>query len=482
MKNRNIYQNQSQELLHLFADARSNHKVMCAPMDFAKNDHLVMFCNGYGDILRKPFSVKNTPEGIAYVNDQVMRSCRKHGIKKQHVFFGGEDANSFAKNFVSALRSQGYLVATVNAYDAKKQRGNVQASTDRIDLLGIASMLLNCRANCSPAQSGIYRNLRTLIRHRRRLVHMLTDVKNRVHGIVDELFPGFLKENNTGIVAFTQSSLYLMEDRFSPKQIHRRRRQTLVNILKRFGTSKAEKTAAKLQHYAATVLHAPVEYIDTLQVSLAQHVKHIRCLKESVTQMDRQIALNLANTQGAFLTSVRGIGLVLAAGVTAEIGELNRQKPLTHLASYAGIIPRVKQTGGMEGRTYTGPVAKRCNRILKDYVVKSAYHLGWHGPEDLMADYKRRDASGQHADFGIGRRYMRLAISLMRSSQIYLPPYLRDDEYSSKDRASYYLTAWPDFKDKWKKVGALEAAFASDRPLGRWRQIVQQVYDIELKL
>jgi hypothetical protein len=40
--------------------------------------------------------------------------------------------------------------------------------------------------------------------------------------------------------------------------------------------------------------------------------------------------------------------------------------------SYSGIIPRVKQTGGENGKTYTGHVAKRCNRILKDYVVKSA--------------------------------------------------------------------------------------------------------------
>ena len=44
---------------------------MWAPMDYAKKDHLVMFCNGHGDILRKPFSVKNTPEGIAYIADQV---------------------------------------------------------------------------------------------------------------------------------------------------------------------------------------------------------------------------------------------------------------------------------------------------------------------------------------------------------------------------------------------------------------------------
>jgi len=482
MKKRNIYQNQSQELLHLFEEAGSSEKVMCVPLDYAKNDHLVMFCNGHGDILRKPFSVKNTPEGIAYIDDQVTRSCRRRGIKKKHVFFGGEDANSFAKNFVSTLRCKGFLVANVNAHDAKKQRGNLQASTDRIDLMGIATMLLNCRANCCPAQSGIYRNLRTLVRHRRKLVQMLTEVKNRVHGIVDELFPGFLNEKNSGIISFTQSSLYLMEDRFSPKQIRRRRRQKLIEILKRFGTSKAEKTAVKLQQYAAKVLHAPVEYVDTMQVSLAQHVKHIRCLKESVAQMDKEIALNLAKTQGAFLTSVRGIGLVLAAGVTAEIGDLNEQKPLNNLASYSGIVPRVKQTGGTDGKTYTGPVAKRCNRILKDYVVKSAYHLGLHGPQDLMADYKRRDVSGQHADFGMGRRYLRMAINLMRTSQVYLPPNLRKGDFTLEERAGYYLMSWPYLREKWKKVGALEAAFANNRPLGQWRQIVQELYDIKLKL
>ena len=115
MKKRNIYQNQSQEIVQLFEDAGSNDKVMCVPMDYAKNDHLVMFCNGHGDILRKPFSVKNTPEGIAYIDDQITRSCRRRGIKKEHVLFGGEDANSFAKNFVSTLRCKGFLVAPIRS-------------------------------------------------------------------------------------------------------------------------------------------------------------------------------------------------------------------------------------------------------------------------------------------------------------------------------------------------------------------------------
>jgi len=147
-------------------------------MDYAKKDHVVMFCNGYGHILRKPFSVKNTPEGVENLSDQVSRSCRQRGIKLKHVFFGGEDVNSYAENFVNTLRTKGWLVAGVNAHDAKKQRGSIQASTDRLDLMGIASMLLNRRANCSPAQCGIYRNLRTLVRHRRRLVVMSKEVRS----------------------------------------------------------------------------------------------------------------------------------------------------------------------------------------------------------------------------------------------------------------------------------------------------------------
>jgi hypothetical protein len=70
----------------------------------------------------------------------------------------------------------GWLVASVNSHEAKKQRENLQASTDRLDLRGIASMLRSRRVNTNPAQSGIYRNLRTIMRHRKKLVKMKTDI------------------------------------------------------------------------------------------------------------------------------------------------------------------------------------------------------------------------------------------------------------------------------------------------------------------
>jgi transposase len=482
VKKRNIYQNQSQELLSLFEQAADNAKVMCVPIDYAKKDHVVMFCNGYGDILRKPFSVKNSPEGVDYLTDQVLRSCRQRSISKKHVFFGGEQVGSFADNFVATLRSQGWLVAGVNAHDAKTQRQNLQASTDRLDLMGIAKTLLNRRANCSPAQSGIYLNMRTVVRHRRKLVGLTTEVKNRIHTVVDRLFPGFLDETKSGITPFSKSSLWLMQERFSAPQIRRRKRSTLIEALRRLGTTKPEHTADTLQQYATRVLNPTPDYVHMLQLSLAQHVKHFCCLQESIGQLEKEIAANLAQTQGAFLTSVRGIGIVLAAGVSAEIGNPYQQKPLNDLVSYCGIIPRVKQTGGPQGETKTGKVAKRCNRMLKDYIVQSASHLGLHGPADLMSDYKRRDAAGQHADFGMARRYLRMAMCLMRTSQIYLPNALRKAQAQLEDRADYYLMSWPQLREKWQKLEALEIAFNPDQPLGQWRKIVQQLYGIKLTL
>ncbi|MCP4235587.1 MAG: IS110 family transposase, partial [Aestuariibacter sp.] len=296
----------------------------------------------------------------------------------------------------------------------------------------------------------------------KKLVVMKTEVKNGVQAVVDRRFRGFKKEKNTGINPFSKSSLVLMEDRFSAQQIRRRQKSTLIKILKRCATPDAEKIASKLHSYAAQVITTPNEYAATLQLSLEHHIKHYRCLQENIDQLLSEIGLLLAQTQAAFLTSIKGVGIVLAAGVSSEIGNPGEQKPLNNLTSYSGIIPRVKQSGGLEGHTHTGRVSKRSNHILKDYVVQSALQMGLRGPEPLLQDYKRREAAGQHADFGIGRRFLRMAMCLMRSSQVYLPPTLRSPKAQMQERAGYYLTMWPLLRDKWKKAHAHQAAFAKD--------------------
>lgn len=302
-----------------------------------------------------------------------------------------------------------------------------------------------------------------------------------MHCLVDQLFPGFLEERKSGLMPFHEPSLRVMERRFSADRIKRRKQATLADILTRAGAQKPEQKAKQLQAYAGTVLQPPRQYVATLQTSLTQHVGLYRCLLGNITSLEREIAIWLAQTQGAFLVSVKGIGLVLAAGVTAEIGEPVTQKPVGNLTSYSGIIPRVTQTGGLDSSGHAGSVAKRCNRILKDYLVQSASHLGLHGVDDLMADHKRREANGQHANFGIARRYLRMILHMMRFSHIYLPPELRIGA-ACEARGRYYQTIWPYLLDKWKKYDAHEVAFAPENPLGRWRDMVQGIYKITLKI
>lgn len=482
MKKRSIYQQQSQDLLRIYEEAGTSQKVLIGAIDYAKRDHVVMLCNGNGDILRKPFPVKNTPEGVDFLLTQVAGTCGYHKINPKHAFFGGEDCGSYTENFAAGLRERGWLVAGVNAADAKRQRENLQASTDRLDLLGIARMLINRRGNCHPCQSGPYRNLRTLVRHRRKLVSLATEERNRMHGLVDRLFPGFLDEKKSGLTPFHKPALRLMEERFSAPQIAKRPRAALAGLLARAGAQHPEEVAATVQTYAASVLPATPQYVPTLQFSLTQHVTLYRCLQDNLAALEREMAMWLAQTQGAFLMTVRGVGMVLAAGVAAEIGDPTTQKPVNNLVSYAGIIPRVAQTGGPEAATHIGSVSKRCNRVLKDYLVQSASHLGLHGVADLMADHKRRDAAGQHANYGIARRYLRIGMHLMRHSTIYLPPPLRGPSVPAQERVAYYQSCWPNLLEKWTKYDAQTVAFAPENPLGQWRTMMQELYGIELKM
>ena len=481
MKNKSIFTRQNQTLINLFRDARHPDKVLCVPIDYAKQTHMALFCNGSGEQLKKPFPVKNNPEGMAFLLDAAEKICRKHHIKPRHVFFGGEDCGAFSDNFIYALRKEGFVVMGVNARDAAKQRENMQASTDKLDLLGIAKMLLGKRGSIAGGKIGKERALRSLTRHRDSQVRMRTATSNRIHKIVDRLFPGFLDERHSGIPSFSEASLYLMGDRFSPAQIAKRHDKALLRQLKTRGLQHAEAALGKLKAHARQVLGHPPELIGMLQASLAGEIALYRCLGNNIEQINREIAQQLAQTPGAMLTTIRGIGITLAAGAVAEIGSPETQPSTRRLTSYSGIVPRVKQTGGPEKGAKTGSVSRRCNHLLKNVVVQCGNHLGQHGPAALKEDHHRRSANSQHADFGMARRFLRMGMRLMRNGESYVPPELREGATLAQLQ-TYYLQLWPKLLGKWVKAGAVHTAFDSENPLGQWRGRIEAIYEIKLPL
>lgn len=481
MSKRSIFTRQNQTLIDLFKDAGHPDKVLCVPIDYAKQTHMALCCNGSGKVLKKAVPVKNNPEGIEFLLEVVDKICRKHHIERKHVFFGGEDCGTFALNFIYSLRAKEFTVIGVNAKDAKKQRENMQASTDELDLLGIATLLINRRGSTAGGTPGAERALRSLTRHRKAQVRLRTATGNRIHQIVDQLLPGFLDEKLSGIPPFSDASLYLMQDRFSPAQITSRQDKALLRQLKATGLQHAEAALSTLKGYARQVLAHPPELTGLLQSSLAGEINLYRCLTANIKQIEREVAQQLAKTPGAMMTTIRGIGITLAAGVAAEVGPPASQTSTRRLSSYTGIIPRVKQTGGPEKGAKVGGVSRRSNHILKDFVVQCGNHLGQHGPTALKEDHRRRGANKQHADFGMARRFLRLGMCLMRNNDSYLPPELRHGATVDELR-TYYLQQWPILLKKWTTLGAAHTAFDEQNPLGQWRKRIEEIYEIELPL
>jgi transposase len=71
------------------------------------------------------------------------------------------------------------------------------------------------------------------------------------------------------------------------------------------------------------------------------------------------------------LQQLRGIGSVLALTIRAEIGEIHRFPTGAHVASYAGLVPRVEMTAG---RYRYGRITKRGSPWLRWALIEAAMH------------------------------------------------------------------------------------------------------------
>ncbi len=477
-----IYSRCNPQLLKLFETAGHPAKVLCVALDYAKAQHTSLICNGLGDLLKPSFAIDNTVQGAAKLLSEVRACIKPRKIRPEHVFFGGEDYPSYAENFLRHLRREKFLVVRVNAWEAKQQRDNFQASSDSLDLLGIARCCLNRRGEPVRDLPKAYPNLRIATRDRDKLVRMRTAVSNRIHSYVDRLFPGFLSVGKSGLEPFSNASLELMEDRFSPTQLSRRPRQALTEWLGRRGVTEPRDAADRLKQLAKKVLPPAPEQTVMLQQTLAQLVGLYRNLEQSIARIDREVAHWLARTPGAWLTSISGFGITLAAGWTAELGPPSQWHSVRQLCSYSGVVPKTKQTGGPQKEPVVGAVQQRCNKRLKNVVLQAVEKVIQHGPEELRQTAQELEARGAHTEFALAKRLVRLGKYLAVTGTVYRPKAMMDPDTPKAALATHYQSVWEKLLSKWREKADLRDVFAPEHPLGQWRQMVQELYAWDLRL
>jgi len=482
MKRKSIFKNNSQNIDAAFIEAGLPEKVLLVPLDFAKSTHYACFCDGLGRYLRQAFTVKNNKEGLDYLVERIEATRKSRAIRdKRHVIVGGEDSASYTRNFMQRLGELGYLAVRLSSCEVHRQAESVDSSTDRTALRAIAKTMLNRDARPIDGHD-VYNELRALTRQRRRIVHLNTAVKNRIHTHADRLFPGFLAKDSA-LAPFSRASLELMsKPSFGAVSISRKNEKTLEQLLKRHGTPRSVEVASALKQQARDSIPADKDSARLSAYILAGELELFRALESNLQTLDKECARLLARTPEAFVTSIKGIGITLTSSVCAESGSLAQVTRADSLNAYAGIVPKVKQTGGPESEAKIRGRRRSFNRVLKDYTMQAGNHLYLHGPEELMQDAVRRKLGGRAVDTAMARRFLRIGRALCKNHFIYLPTHLRGQNASSQERAQYILDTWPALLVKWKRLGLHEVAFAPENPLGQWRLIMQEIHDIDLPL
>lgn len=479
----------------IFERADSFKNVLIVALDFAKDKHLCLICNGVGDQLLKPFPLHNNRAGFEHLLERIQTTCKRHGISPNNVIIGGEDNPAYAENFLYALHQDksNPLVVRVNAWKAKKQRENLQASTDSLDLTGVAKTLINRDAYLVFDEQGPHAgeyadhdSLRAFTRTRDAIVKGRTALSNRIHNEIKLLFPGFLDaEKSNPLTPFGKASLAMMERAdFHAAAFARKRPDALAKILSKLRVHESEQKAQALIARAREALPARPQSVESRQQGLQHLVSAYRQLEALTDSLETLSAQTLARTPAAMLTSISGIGIVTASAIGGEQGHVDHLGSLRHMASYAGIVPGHEQTGGPDKPGVSTRVKPRCNRRLKKHLVYAAFRMGNRlGPPEFVEAYGKLKREGQHADFIMARRLLHMSKAMMRHRFIYLPPELRHNTYSQREQLLAYLQeTWPKLVSKWRDARALDQALASDAPLGIWRECIRELYGIELPL
>jgi len=182
----------------------------------------------------------------------------------------------------------------------------------------------------------------------------------------------------------------LVRAREDAKQDQQRKRHQLSKFLLRLGRRPPAGVRAWTQRHR--------RWLETLalprvaqQVALGEYMRALDEVSDRIERLDREICLlaedcphtSTIKALGAF----RGIGLITAVTIVAELGEISRFDRPTQLMAYAGLVPSEHSSGRSQRR---GGITKTGNCHLRRVLVEAAWHYR-HLPR-VGVGLKRRQA------------------------------------------------------------------------------------------
>lgn len=376
-------------------------------IDLAKYKHDCFIMDQNGEVIRDSFSFNNDSEGFNTLLN-VLNSLDSNQEKR----IGFESTGHYGSNLKIFLERNGYSFMEFNpllTYRHFKSETLRRTKNDKVDARKISSYLYTREYKPNPNSSYHLNCLKSLTRTRNALIKERTRHIIHMTNILDVMFPEFRPQfKDTGLKSAT--AIYLLENYGSPSK--------MANMTK----TSYDKMKSKLRHTISYAKFIKIKELarntvgnedEILIFELNTYLELFKELEKKIQCIEDKI-INEFSTMKCHISSIKGIGIITAAGILAEIESIDKFDNPGQLCAFAGIEPSENQSGTHDGG---GKMVKHGSPHLRNYLMQTAEKMLIHNPVLYEYYLKKRDEGKHHnvALSHVARRLTRIIFYLEKN-------------------------------------------------------------------
>ena len=383
-------------------------------IDIGKNHHEASIVSPEGKQIGRSLRFATTHKGA----DSLMSFIFKN-IGNSPCVFGMEATGHYWYPIYSFLKAKGYTIYVINPIQSDSLRKMYirQTKNDSIDSFLIAEVIRFGQFGTTSMADENILAMRQLCRYRDSVISSRTEIKLRIGTIMEQIFPEYEKQFSSLCVS---TSMGILEKYLTPENIENAPIDELFEIIKDKSHNRLTKAKAiSIKEAAADTFGIKIAQ-DAFSFQLKQLIDRMNFLDKQIEALDIEI-MKYYEQFDCYLHTIPGIGIIGAATILAEIGDISRFKNSSSLIAFAGIDPTVRQSG--EFNSTHNHMSKRGSPYLRHAIFLAATTCSFHN-SPLNAYYKKKRDQGKHhltATGAVARKLTTVIYAVLRDSKPYEP-------------------------------------------------------------
>ena len=341
-------------------------------IDIAKNVHWAGIILPNGKEIKKSFSFNNNKKGFESLVETVKNVLTMLNFKK--AIIGMEPTGHYWKSCARYLQKIDWIhVVTVNpkkVKDSKELDDNCQTKNDKKDCITIARLIKDARFFEPYLPEGVWAELRNLSNTRAELIRKQNAVKCRLVATIDEYFPEYTRVFKK---ILSRTSEEILKKCPFPEDIKSLGKEELLKHIKKSVKRGYSKKQVEEIYKLANESIGTSEGIFGAKFQLKMYIEEAEMLEKQIKLTETELENQLKET-GFYesLISIQGIGIVSAASLIGEIGDINRFESYEQIRRYAGLNLVENSSGTHKGKT---TISKRGRSLLRSILYRMAFTM-----------------------------------------------------------------------------------------------------------